>query len=258
MSGTARMYPPRVIISKRLDDRLIESFGIGSRGEAQGLILAGEVLVNGKPMYQAGKNIKTSDLVHLRRRSSYYSRAALKLKKVVEGWNFPIKGKSFLDVGAAHGGFTQVLLEKEASKVTTLDVSYGQLHPDIRNHKKVSVMERKSLYHLKTSDLRYIPDAFVVDLSFTSLRRALLHIRSVLSSSEGICLLKPQFEVKISELSREDIAQKGVIKNTMALDNIKDDFIHFLKTKKIDCIHWEPSSILGRKGNQEFLFWVRY
>ena len=252
------MYPPSPISSKRLDDQLIENFGIGSRKKAQGLILAGEVLVNGRPIYQAGKNIKTGDMISLRKRSPYYSRAALKLKKAVEGWKFPIKGRSFLDAGAAHGGFTQVLLEKEASRVTTLDVSYGQLHPDIRNHKKVFVMERKNLYHLKTSDLPYIPDAFVADLSFTSLRKALPHIRSVLPSSEGICLLKPQFEAKTSELSRGDIAEKGVIKNKVVLDSIKNDFMNFLKMKNIDLIYWEPASISGRKGNQEFLFWIRY
>ena len=245
-------------ISKRLDDRLVEDLGIVSKEKARGLILAGEVLVNEKPIYQAGKRIKAGDMIRLRRRSAYYSRAALKLKKAVEDWNFPIKGRSFLDIGAAHGGFTQILLEKEASRVITLDVSYGQLHPNIRDHKKVFVMERKNLYRVKASDLPCLPDAFVVDLSFTSLRKALLHIKSVLPSSEGICLLKPQFEIKASELSREDVAEKGIIKNKIILDNIKSDFIDFLKIKNIDCIYWEPASILGRKGNQEFLFWIRY
>ena len=237
---------------KRLDDWLVDHLEIGSRKEAQALILAGEVLVNEKPLSLIGSSVKTNDRVRLRRRSLYYSRAALKLKNAIESWNFKIKNRSFLDVGAAHGGFTQILLEKKASKVITVDVSYGQLHPSIRSNIKVFVLERKNFYHIKLTDLPYIPDAFVIDLSFTSLRNALLHLKSVLPSSEGICLFKPQFEAKPAELTR------GIVKDKKVLENIKENFIQFLNEANIDHISYLPASILGRKGNQEFLFWIRY
>jgi 23S rRNA (cytidine1920-2'-O)/16S rRNA (cytidine1409-2'-O)-methyltransferase len=53
-------------------------------------------------------------------------RAAKKLKGFFAVHPVAVEGKVCLDVGASTGGFTQILLERGAARVTALDVGRGQ------------------------------------------------------------------------------------------------------------------------------------
>ncbi len=236
----------------RLDKWLTTNVEIESISKAKALILAGNVLVNEKPIHQSGFKVSPKDNIRIRKYNIYYSRSALKLKAALKKWPFKVENKNFIDIGAAHGGFTQVLLENKACSVFTLDVSYGQLHPVLRRDPRVFVKERKSLYKITKEDIPFQPDAFVIDISFSSLKRALAYMQKMWKNMEGIALLKPQFE------SDSFMLEKGIVKDNIYLKAILDDFLSYLKNHHIQLIGLLESPILGAKGNQEYLLWLEW
>ena len=234
----------------RLDEWLLKYKKVESFKKAQALILSGRILVNDRVISHIGYNIKGENQVRIKELSQYYSRSALKLEKALKIWDINLEGKKILDIGSAHGGFTQIVLEMGAQKVISLDVSYGQLHPNLRKDKRVWVMERSNIYHTQKSDLLFEPDMFTADLSFTTLTKLLPHLKKILPQTQGVCLFKPQFEAKRFKL------KKGIVKDKEYINELLEDFQKFLYEEKIQYIAHSPSPITGRKGNQEYLFWI--
>ncbi len=74
-----------------------------------------------------------ADIVIRDEARSYVSRAALKLMHALDHFGIDVRGRLALDIGASTGGFTQVLLERGASRVTAIDVGHGQLAPSLRD-----------------------------------------------------------------------------------------------------------------------------
>ena len=234
----------------RLDEWLFENTEIQSLKKARAFILSGEVLVNNYPETSIAFQVKKPDQIRIRDQYKYYSRSALKLKKVLKQWKFPIKDHNFIDIGAAHGGFTQILLENKAKQVITVDVSYGQLHPNLRKDERVYCIERQNIFKLKKNTLPFQPDFFVSDLSFVSIRKLLVYLKNTWPDIQGICLFKPQFEAKPYQL------EKGIVKKKEYQKSLIKDFQEFLRQQDIQFSASAPSSIKGSKGNQEYLFWI--
>ena len=235
----------------RLDKWLVQHTDITLK-KARAFILSGEVLVNEQPQTSSAHQVKKTDNLRIRNQYHYYSRAALKLKGALEKWNFPVKNGSFIDIGAAHGGFTQVLLEHKAKQVITADVSYGQLHLNLRKDERVHCIERQNIFKLKKSSLPFQPNFFVGDLSFVSIRKLILYLKQTWPEIQGICLLKPQFEAKPKQL------EKGIVKKALDRKKLIKDFLEFLNKENVKCISFTPSCIKGSKGNQEYLFWLAF
>ena len=57
----------------------------------------------------------------------------------------PVTGRIALDVGAAAGGFTRVLLEAGAARVYAVDAGHGQLLGSLRQDPRVVALERTNL-----------------------------------------------------------------------------------------------------------------
>jgi 23S rRNA (cytidine1920-2'-O)/16S rRNA (cytidine1409-2'-O)-methyltransferase len=72
----------------------------------------------------------------------YVSRGGLKLEKAVQAFDINLADKVCIDVGASTGGFTDVMLKNGAAKVFSVDVGYGQLAWELRNHPRWVCMER--------------------------------------------------------------------------------------------------------------------
>ncbi len=244
---------------------LLENDLATSLSHATGLIMAGCVRVNGHVMRKSGISVRADDRVELMNHTVLYSRAALKLEHAIRMCNFSVAGHTFIDIGAAHGGFTQILLQQGACQVITVDVSYGQLHPNLRTDKRVIVIEKTNIYQLNWNTLPDTLSRFVIDLSFTSLRKLLPLLKTVRPHFEGLVLFKPQFEFKhtvreIKQLSSKSSISldKGVVRNAKDRQLLLKSFFNFLDLYQITLVQYVPSAIKGRKGNQEYMLWLRW
>ena len=111
-----------------MDLELVSRGLVETRSKAQGLIMAGSVLVNDKPATKAGQPVKAEDAIRLRGKlGRFVSRGGDKLDGALETFGLDVSGQIALDVGASTGGFTDCLLQRGAAKVYAVDVGYGQL-----------------------------------------------------------------------------------------------------------------------------------
>jgi hypothetical protein len=95
---------------------------VTSRTRGEELIKNGDVLVNGISVEKPGKRIPVdANIILLNEELTWVSRGALKLLKAIETFEVDVKGKSFIDLGASTGGFTEVLLKNEVAKVFCVD-----------------------------------------------------------------------------------------------------------------------------------------
>ena len=112
----------------RLDKLLFERGLANSRERAQSLILAGKVLVNGQKIEKSGTNVDLQSKIGLLAKDlKYVSRGGLKLGLAITHWKIDVGGKTFLDVGASTGGFTDCLLQNGAARVMAVDTGQGQI-----------------------------------------------------------------------------------------------------------------------------------
>jgi 23S rRNA (cytidine1920-2'-O)/16S rRNA (cytidine1409-2'-O)-methyltransferase len=68
-------------------------------------------------------------VVKYRKEHDYVSRAGIKLAHAVVHFDLAnsLVGRTCIDVGSSHGGFTDVLLRHNVSKIYAVDVGYGLL-----------------------------------------------------------------------------------------------------------------------------------
>jgi 23S rRNA (cytidine1920-2'-O)/16S rRNA (cytidine1409-2'-O)-methyltransferase len=229
----------------RLDQYLVEHFGLYSRNKAQELIKEGKVLVSGnvvtKPSYKV-----SAEAVELESEGMYVSRAAQKLKGFIPSLPFSIEGMDALDIGSSTGGFTQVLIEEGALHVDAVDVGSDQLHPDLRNDARVTSIENMDIRKFNP-EKRY--ELIVSDVSFISLLNILDDVDR-LASKWIVLLFKPQFEVG-REVKRD---RNGVLKDPKAIERAMTRFEDACKLKEWRLIAKAPSKQLGKEGNIEYCY----
>lgn len=241
-------------IKMRLDKALTEQGLATSRTAAQGLILAGLVSVDGARVDKPGAQV--GDNVHLSVQSPphpYVSRGGLKLAEALEKFQVNPMGRIALDVGASTGGFTDLLLQREASHVFAVDVGYGQLDMRLRQDSRVTVLERENIRHLDPQKINQPVDLAVIDVSFISLARVLPKVTSLVKvGADIIALVKPQFEVGPKNVGKGGIVRDDSVRQR-ALDQVKET----AENLGLEVIEDTPSPIKGAKGNVEFLLHLR-
>ena len=161
---------------RRLDQELVARGLAESREQAQRLILAGEVWVNGQRWDKASKLCAASHEVEVRGADRYVSRGGHKLEGALTGFALDVTGWRCLDLGASTGGFTDCLLQHGAREVVAVDVGHGQLHWRLRQDARVKVHEgvnARDVAGLKEAGVTGPFDLVVADVSFISLRRGL-------------------------------------------------------------------------------------
>jgi len=124
-------------------------------------------------------------------------RGARKLTVALDEFGIAVAGRVALDLGASTGGFTSVLLERDARLVYAVDVGYGQLLGSLRQDPRVRNLERTNLADL-TRDLVPDPvDAVTADLSYLSIAKAVGQIEGIEFAADAdlIALVKPMFEL---------------------------------------------------------------
>ncbi len=216
------------------------------------MIMAGQVYVNDKIITKSGNNFnKNSKIIIKQLHPPWVSRGAFKLLKAIDYFKINIENKTCLDVGSSTGGFTEVLLKKNAKKIYSVDVGTNQLHEKLKKEKKIISVENFNAKYLDNSIIHETIDLVVCDVSFISLKKVIKPSLKLLSNkAEVISLIKPQFETKKINL------KKGIVKDPLIHEQVCNDISNwFKKTIKAQVIGLVESPITGPKGNKEFLIY---
>jgi 23S rRNA (cytidine1920-2'-O)/16S rRNA (cytidine1409-2'-O)-methyltransferase len=182
-------------VRRRLDLELVRRGLATTQREAAEAILAGRILVEGRPALKPAGMVAPADRVAVAEESRrYVSRGGEKLAAALMRFQIDVAGLRCLDAGAATGGFTDALLDHGAGHVVAVDVGYGQFAWSLRTDSRVTVIERFNVRNLLPKELPYAPHLLVADLSFISLARVLPALSAVASDGAAFVLLvKPQF-----------------------------------------------------------------
>ncbi len=236
----------------RLDIYLEKNKYLESRKKAKDHILKGQVLVNSKPVKKPSFLVSKDDLVEVLNVDKYVARSAHKLLQAFSDFSIDCNNCIALDVGSSTGGFTQVLLEKGASKVYALDVGKKQLHESLRNRKEVVSIENQDIRTIDRDFFTHKIDFVTCDVSFISITKVLHPIFNILSSKgRGVFLIKPQFEV-----GREKIGKKGLVKSEKDRQESLEKVIDKIKEVGFAVLGSIQSSLLGSQGNVEYLVYI--
>ena len=164
--------------------------------DPEGAIAAGIVEAGGIPVTSAAARIRRD--VPVRLRGDPPLRGEAKLRAAIEAFAIPVEGRAALDVGAAAGGFTRVLLGCGARRVYACDVGHGQLRGALRQDPRVVNLEATNVADL---DRSLIPEALGVisiDVSYLALGEAVRQLGDLEleAGCDLIGLVKPMFELR--------------------------------------------------------------
>ena len=235
----------------RLDHYLVENNLARSRSHAQDIIKRGIVHVNDTLVQKPKFEIQDSDRVRLLQSDDFVSRSANKIASFIQELDLNLHNQTALDVGASTGGFTQVLLAHGVSQVYCVDVGHNQLAAQISQDPKVTNFEgvdaKLPLPFQKLFDL------VVIDVSFTSSKPVLLNITRYLQPTGKIILLfKPQFEGQKQNLTRQLLVRES------DLEGLQASFELWLQNNNLQILASRKSELKGKKGNQEFLYYLEF
>ncbi|MEE9284647.1 MAG: TlyA family RNA methyltransferase [Dehalococcoidia bacterium] len=238
---------PRVAKPKqRLDEVLVARGLAESRSQARGLIMAGQVHVDGRMVDKAGAPTSPQAVVHVDRGLPYVSRGGLKLEHALDHFGLDVTGQPALDVGASTGGFTDCLLQRGAARVYALDGGRGQLHHRLRQDSRVRVMERVNARHPFS-----LPEPVrlaTIDVSFISLTLVIPSVVVHLASGGRLlCLAKPQFEAR-----REQVPRGGVVRDPSVHGEVLAKLVVWTVGQGLRLRGVTASPLRGDKGNREF------
>jgi 23S rRNA (cytidine1920-2'-O)/16S rRNA (cytidine1409-2'-O)-methyltransferase len=224
-----------------------------SRERARALILGAHVTVDGRIVSKAGTQVDEDAAIALVGADHpYVGRGGIKLAHALDTFGIEVSGREALDIGASTGGFTDVLLQRGASRVVALDVGHGQLDWTLRNDPRVVAIERFNARGLTLADLPGAVDIVSIDVSFISLRQILPVVPPLLRPrADVVALVKPQFEAGRSEV------RKGVIHDAAVHARVVEEIRVAAAAVGLTQAASTPSPITGQKGNVEFLLHLR-
>jgi 23S rRNA (cytidine1920-2'-O)/16S rRNA (cytidine1409-2'-O)-methyltransferase len=230
----------------RLDVAVAEAGFAGSRSEAQALILAGKVRVAGETVRRPDRELRPGEAPELAPVAPYVSRSGRKLAPALDDFDVRVEGRVCADIGASTGGFTDVLLQRGASRVYAVDVGRGLLHWRLRQDPRVVLMERTNARNLEG-----FPEPVslvVVDVSFIGLATVLPALRRAAPGCELVVLFKPQFEVQ-----RDSVGEGGVVRDDAAIESALSAFRTWCADHGFELLGEAASQLPGAAGNREVL-----
>ncbi len=236
---------------QRVDTALVRRGLAPSREKAQALIMSGNVYLREVKVLKPSETIGPEDELTVKvPPHPYVGRGALKLEKALSIFHVDPTGLVALDIGAATGGFTDVLLRGGASRVFAVDVGYGQLDWKLRNDPRVTVLERTNARYLTPEAIGgAVPEMTVTDVSFISVR-LILPVAAALMQNRGLfcILIKPQFEA-----GREHVGKKGVVRDPAVHASVVRGVRDFAPSFGYRMTGLGYSPIKGPEGNIEYL-----
>ena len=227
---------------ERLDILLVEKGICESREKAKTNIMAGLIFVDGQRVDKAGEKVKVdSDIVFKGEKLKYVSRGGLKLEKAMNTFGIDLTDKVCMDIGASTGGFTDCMLQNNASKVFAVDVGYGQFAWKLRTDERVVCMEKTNIRYVTPEDIGIALDFASIDVSFISLRTIMPAVKALLGDKgEVVALIKPQFEA-----GRDKVGKKGVVRDKEVHLEVINTIVNFLMENELNILGLSYSPIKG-------------
>jgi 23S rRNA (cytidine1920-2'-O)/16S rRNA (cytidine1409-2'-O)-methyltransferase len=216
--------------------------------------MEGKVWVGEKRMDKAGVRIGRDEVIEIRGEACpYVSRGGTKLEKALDHWQITVPGKTFLDVGASTGGFTDCLLQQGAGRVFAVDVGYGQLAWKLQCNERVENIERTNIRYLTKEEIGIEPDSAVIDVSFISLKKIIPKVIELIKTGgDIIALIKPQFEV-----AKGEVGKRGVIGDSRIHQRVIEEISSFALELGLAVRGVVESPLMGPKGNREFFIYLK-
>ena len=238
---------------RSLIERVLADYDVTEQ-EARAHIMGGRVFVNEAREHRPGFRVTPNDRVRLDIPTADINRAAAKLRGALRESAMRMRGASAVDLGAAHGGFTQVLLESGAAHVVAVDVAYGMFDYRLRNDGRVRLLERHNVREISRD--WFLAEELdgtlrvVCDIAFLSLRtvldawQALLREPGPPLEGEGLFLLKPQFE-------NSRATDRGVLRDEVVRTEIIAGLEQYAQSAGYELLGSYASAVAGASGNQE-------
>jgi 23S rRNA (cytidine1920-2'-O)/16S rRNA (cytidine1409-2'-O)-methyltransferase len=239
---------------KRLDQLIVDRGLAESRSRAQALVMAGVVFSGGRKLDKPGHQLPEDAEIDVRGRDHpWVSRGGIKLAHAIDVFALDPAGSVAMDIGSSTGGFTDVLLQKGATKIFAVDSGTNQLAWKLRQDGRVRILEQTSARILTADLIDEQCDWVVCDASFIGLAKVLERPLSLAAPDcRLVALIKPQFEV-----GREEVGKGGVVRDPLLHQRVCEEVESWLGDNgwQIDGI--VPSPITGPEGNVEFLIVAR-
>lgn len=237
---------------ERLDVMVVMSGLAESREQAQRLIMAGEVEVDGVRHDKPGRAIAADAAITVRKPLPYVSRGGVKLAAALDAFAIDVNQLTAVDVGASTGGFTDCLLQNGAARVYAIDVGYGQLAWKLQTDPRVVILDRTNVRHLEALPGGVLADLAVIDASFISLALVLPATLRLLKPDAGvIALVKPQFEAGV-----DDVGKGGVVRDPKVHRRVLLEICTGVQALGLVVSGLIASPAPGPAGNVEFLLWL--
>ena len=234
-------------MNERIDIVLVKLKYATTRSQARLLVKEGVVYYKGKKVEKPGFLVSSEEIV-VKKEKTFVGRGGDKLEGALEEMKLDLKDQLIADVGASTGGFTDVVLRRGAKKVYAIDVGQDQLANELRKDKRVINYEGINIKN--GLDLPEKVDFCVVDLSFISLKLVLEEIfKLVHEEGKALVLVKPQFEAGLDK-----VGKKGVVKDPGVRLEVLLELFDWCFERRIYVENFLPSSVQGKKGNQEYFF----
>jgi 23S rRNA (cytidine1920-2'-O)/16S rRNA (cytidine1409-2'-O)-methyltransferase len=239
---------------QRLDALLVERGLAASRERARGLVLAGQVLVDGQIVSKAGTAILTDAQIELVTPDHpYVGRGGVKLAHALDQFAIPVSGRRALDIGASTGGFTDVLLRRDARSVIAVDVGRGQLDWRLRNDPRVIVREGVNARGLNADVVPGAVELVTIDVAFISLRHILPALPPLLANdADVVALVKPQFEA-----GRAEVGKGGIVTDPEVHRAVVQRVVAYATAVGLLDKGTTESPITGASGNREFFLHLK-
>ena len=234
----------------RLDMLLTERGLAETRSKAQGMIMAGEVMVDGQKIDKPGSKVLLDAKIDLKTKKRFVGRGGEKLEGALRAFPVITQAMRCADIGACTGGFTDCLLQHGATKVYAIDVGYGQLDYRLRSDPRVVTMERTNARYVDS--LPEPIDLVVADVSFISLKLIIPKAQAWLTSTgQMVVLIKPQFEA-----GKDEVGKGGIIRDKEVHRAVLLAICQFIEQTELVVSGLTRSPIQGSDGNIEFLAWL--
>lgn len=238
----------------RLDQWLLAHGLAATRREAQAVIMAGRVSVDGQVVDKPGRRVSPGVDVSVRRPAhSFAGRGGIKLAHALEAFGLDVRGRVAVDLGASTGGFTDCLLRNGAARVYAVDVGRGQLAWRLRADPRVVCLDGVNARYLTPDPLGGPCDLVTADLAFISLRLVWPAIaRIVRPGGDVVALVKPQFEA-----GRNRVGRRGVVRDPAVHEDVLRDVLAAAEGAGMTPVAITASPVTGPAGNIEYLVLLR-